>query len=122
MSLTHTDRFQREAGRGDPDRDPSLQESYAAVPSSVPAARHAIVAFAAAAGARDERLDAIRLASSEALSNVVQHAYSGRSGQIHVTARLAAGEVWLLISDDGCGLRAGRDSDGLGLGSRSSRR
>lgn len=64
MSLTHTDRFQREAGRGDPDRDPSLQESYAAVPSSVPAARHAIVAFAAAAGARDERLDAIRLASS----------------------------------------------------------
>lgn len=117
MSLIETDRCQREASRGAPERHrPSLQESFAAVPSSVPVARQAIVELAAAAGACNERLDAIRLASSEALSNVVQHAYPGRSGQIHLTARLAAGELWLLITDDGCGLRAGRDSDGLGLG------
>jgi anti-sigma regulatory factor (Ser/Thr protein kinase) len=117
MSLIETDRFNRMAGRADPAEEPSsLQKSYAAIPSAVPVARRAITEFAAQAGARDEQLDAIRLASSEALSNVVQHAYPGRAGSIHVTARLAGGELWLLISDDGCGLRAGRDSDGLGLG------
>ncbi|MBV9804476.1 MAG: ATP-binding protein [Solirubrobacterales bacterium] len=98
------------------DDSSCLQESRPAITDSVATTRQAIVDFAAAAGARDQQLDDIRLASSEALSNIVQHAYPGRSGQIHTTARVAAGELWVLIADDGCGLRAGRESDGLGLG------
>jgi anti-sigma regulatory factor (Ser/Thr protein kinase) len=82
----------------------------------VPAARHAITECATDAGARGEQLDAIRLASSEALTNVVQYAYRSRTGHIYVTARAAGGEFWVLISDNGCGIHAGSESAGLGLG------
>jgi stage II sporulation protein AB (anti-sigma F factor) len=99
------------------DRDtPSVRESYLAVPESVPVARRAITAFAAEAGAGPDQLQAIELAVSEALTNVVLYAYSWRTGEIHVTARVAGNELWVLIADNGCGMHAGRDTDGLGLG------
>ena len=42
--------------------------TYEAIPSAVPQARHDLAAFAAAAGATADELDAIRLATSEALT------------------------------------------------------
>lgn len=117
MSLIETDRSMQAGTRSDPERKrSSLRESYPAIASSVPTARHAIVEFAASAGAGGGQLEAIRLACSEALSNVVQHAYPARHGRIDLAANVAGGELWVLIADDGCGLHAGRDSDGLGLG------
>jgi anti-sigma regulatory factor (Ser/Thr protein kinase) len=101
----------------------SFSASYPAVPESVPRARTELTAFASEAGADGDRLDAIRLAASEAVTNAVMHAY--RRGQvasrndsaaIHVTASYVAGEVWVLIADGGTGLRARRKSPGLGLG------
>jgi serine/threonine-protein kinase RsbW len=95
----------------------NLIQAYPAVPGSVPAARTAIADLARRAGASDEQLDDIRLAASEALTNVVLHAYRDRGrGRIHVRAALAAGELWLLIGDDGSGLRTGTGSSGLGVG------
>lgn len=93
-----------------------LRASYPAVPSALSPARHAIAACAAEAGASDEQIDAIRLASSEALTNIVRYAYRAQTGFIYVTARVVGGELWVLIADNGCGIRAGADSDGLGLG------
>jgi anti-sigma regulatory factor (Ser/Thr protein kinase) len=93
-----------------------VKESYPAVAASVPTARTDVVEFAAAAGITGERLDAVRLAVSEAITNVVVYAYPARLGHIHVTARVAGGELWVLVADSGCGIHAGRDSDGLGLG------
>lgn len=93
-----------------------VREAFLAVPESVPEARRAVVEFAAAAGATAEQLDAIRLSTSEALTNIVKHAYPSRTGHIHLTVRMAGGELWVLIADNGCGIHAGRDSDGLGLG------
>ncbi len=93
-----------------------VREAYLAVPESVPEARKAISDFAAAAGAGDDQLDAIRLSASEALTNVVKHAYPSRTGHMHLTVRVAGGELWILIADNGCGMHAGRDGDGLGLG------
>jgi anti-sigma regulatory factor (Ser/Thr protein kinase) len=95
---------------------PYLRESYPAVAGSVPVARGAVTEWAIAAGAEHERIHAIRLAVSEALTNVVLYAYPWRTGEIHVTARVAGNELWVLIADSGCGIHAGRDSDGLGLG------
>lgn len=95
---------------------PHLRESFPAVAAAIPAARHAIEACAAAAGATDEQLEAVRLASSEALTNAVLYAYRTHTGNIHVTARLVAGEFWVLIADNGCGIHAGPESDRLGLG------
>jgi anti-sigma regulatory factor (Ser/Thr protein kinase) len=96
----------------------TLQRSYPAVPDSVPAARSALTAFAADVGASSELLDDVRLAVSEALTNAVVHAYRGSSepGSIGVIAARAVDELWVLISDSGCGLRPRQDSPGLGLG------
>jgi serine/threonine-protein kinase RsbW len=98
-------------------RGEALNESYPAVPETVPLARRALAAVAAAAGAAGERLDEIRLAVSEALTNAVVHAYrTGETGRLHVTAAVASGELWVLIGDDGRGLHAWNDSQGLGIG------
>ncbi len=95
----------------------ALNESYPAVPEAVPLARRALAEVAAAAGAGGERLEEIRLAVSEALTNAVVHAYrNGETGRFQVTAAVASGELWVLIADDGRGLHAWNDSRGLGIG------
>jgi serine/threonine-protein kinase RsbW len=90
--------------------------SYPAIPASVPDARRDVTEFAGAAGVRGAELDAVRLAVSEALTNVVVHAYRGGSGMIHVTTAVASEELWVLVGDDGSGLHARTDSEGLGVG------
>jgi anti-sigma regulatory factor (Ser/Thr protein kinase) len=93
-----------------------LTESYPAVAGSVPRAREALVALARAAGADDDQAEAVRLGASEALTNAVVHAYGAGSGDIHVTAAANDGELWMLIADDGVGLRARPTRPGLGMG------
>jgi anti-sigma regulatory factor (Ser/Thr protein kinase) len=98
-------------------RGDALNQSYPAVAEAVPLARHALTDVARAAGAGGERLEEIRLAVSEALTNAVVHAYRGdEPGRLHVTAAVASGELWVLIGDDGRGLHAWNDSRGLGIG------
>jgi anti-sigma regulatory factor (Ser/Thr protein kinase) len=91
-------------------------ETYAAVPSSLARARRAVTDIAAAGGATRDEVDGIRLAASEALTNVILHAYGDRPGEIYVTAAVAGHEFWLLIADDGAGLQQGGGKSGLGLG------
>jgi len=86
------------------------------VPGSVRLARDAMTKFAAAAGAGERELAAVQLAVSEALTNAVVHAYDDDPGQIDVAAWLAAGELWVLVADDGHGLRPPGDRPGLRLG------
>jgi len=93
-----------------------MSESYPAIPEAVPLIRRALVEFVSAAGAENEMLDSLRLASTEAVSNVVRHAYGGEEGTVYVTAAVAAGEVWLLVSDDGHGLSVPSHDPGLGVG------
>jgi anti-sigma regulatory factor (Ser/Thr protein kinase) len=117
MSVTESPRVSGFRATPQQKRDrQSLCECYPAVARSVPAARRAVAEFAVAAGASTELVHAIRLAASEALTNAVKYAYPGTHGSIHVNAWEANGELWLLIADDGCGLRAGREGDGLGQG------
>jgi serine/threonine-protein kinase RsbW len=94
----------------------SLSLTYEAQASSVAEARAAVTQFAKRAGATPTQIDGVRLATSEAVTNAVVHAYHGRSGKVHVTAALAGYELWLLIADDGEGLRPRADCPGLGLG------
>lgn len=93
-----------------------LSESYPAVPGSLRTVRRAVAALAIEAGATGEQIDAIRLASSEAMTNAIVHAYGDDPGEIHVTAAVAADELWLLVADDGGGLRPHGRRSGLGLG------
>ncbi len=96
--------------------DRALTRSYPAVPGSAPAARRELGELAIAAGATPDKLDAVRLAVSEAVTNAVVHAYPDRPGAVHITAAVASNELWVLVADDGCGLEAGASRPGLGLG------
>ena len=95
----------------------TFSQIYRAEPEAVLCARASLTEFARTAGAGPERLDAIRLAVSEAVTNAVLHAYEkGQPGMIGLSATYVSGELWLFVSDDGAGLRARRSGRGLGLG------
>jgi anti-sigma regulatory factor (Ser/Thr protein kinase) len=94
----------------------NLNETYQAAPGSVAEARSRLADFAGEVGASDEQVEAVRLAASEAMTNSVLHAYRGEPGSIYVNAAVVSGELWILVSDDGCGLQPRADRPGLGLG------
>ena len=85
---------------------PALSESYSAVAESVPLARHAVTRFARSAGASEEQVAAVSLAVSEALTNVVEHAYDDGQGSVHVASAVTGEELWVLVSDDGVAVPA----------------
>jgi anti-sigma regulatory factor (Ser/Thr protein kinase) len=93
----------------------SLDASYPAVAESVPLARRTVADFAAGAGLGGEQLDRLRLAVTEAVTNVVLHAYR-RRGDLQITATVAGNELWLLISDTGRGYQTPSQNPGLGFG------
>lgn len=100
----------------EPANPKDLELTYPALAESVPPARAALTRFAARAGASREQMQAVRLASSEALTNVVKHAYPDSPGSVHITAAVARGELCVLIADDGYGFHPHVRRGGLGLG------
>lgn len=94
----------------------SFSASLPAVPATLGRVRRAVTALASAAGATPEQVDEVRLATSEAVTNAILHAYLGEPGEVHVTAAVAGDELWLLVADDGRGLQQGGGKSGLGLG------
>jgi anti-sigma regulatory factor (Ser/Thr protein kinase) len=91
--------------------------SLAAVPASVGEIRRRAVAFASAAGASGETTDALALAVSETVTNVVVHAYVGREpGVVGVECRADGERLIVRVLDDGVGVAARDDSPGVGHG------
>jgi anti-sigma regulatory factor (Ser/Thr protein kinase) len=74
--------------------------------------------FARRAGASPPVLDQIRLAVSEAVTNVVIHAYvdAPEPGPVRVAAHVEDATVNVVVADDGRGMVPRLDSPGLGLG------
>ncbi len=97
------------------EHDP-VDATYPALPESVPRARQAVVAFAAEVGASEEEVDAIRLATSEALTNAVVHAYVGSPGLIYLHADIGTEGLSVTVADDGGGLHPRLDRRGMGMG------
>jgi serine/threonine-protein kinase RsbW/stage II sporulation protein AB (anti-sigma F factor) len=95
-----------------------LRRALPAVPSSVTALRHEVVDFVIAAGVGDDVVTGVKLAVSEAVTNVVVHAYVGAEGpgEVRVRACVQDHEVLVTVSDDGCGMVPRLDSPGLGVG------
>ena len=95
---------------------PMLVGDLPAEPGSVRKIRRAIRSFAAAQGASGTLLDDIARAVSEAVGNVVMHAYpSDARGDVHVSAEVVDHVLEVTVSDEGRGLRLG-ESPGMGLG------
>jgi anti-sigma regulatory factor (Ser/Thr protein kinase) len=88
-----------------------------AVPSSVSAMRRRAAGFATAAGAPDNVADAVELAVSELVTNVVLHAYVGREpGPVSVRCRADGERLTFTVADDGVGVAPRDDSPGVGHG------
>jgi anti-sigma regulatory factor (Ser/Thr protein kinase) len=82
----------------------------------VPLARHELARFAADVGARKEQVDAVRLATSEAVTSIVLHIEDPKAGRVRVGAGATDGELEVQVAEDGAGLRPRFDVPGLGLG------
>lgn len=98
---------------------PSFAHDLPASPASVPAARRAASALAEAAGAGPEHVARVALAVSEAVTNVVLHAYppNAEPGGVYVAGCApVTAELCLEVRDTGLGIRPRPDSPGLGLG------
>ncbi len=93
-----------------------LSESYPAVAGSVPRARLAVTQFAARSGIAGARLEAVRLAVTEAVTNAVKHAYPDATGAFNLAAAVTGEELWVLVADDGCGYQTPPQRPGLGWG------
>ena len=85
----------------------------AAVPDAVPAIRRAVRGFAERHDVEDP--GAVALAVTEAVTNVVLHAYDA-GGEVRVVACAEADRLVLVVRDYGCGMRPRTDSPGLGIG------
>jgi anti-sigma regulatory factor (Ser/Thr protein kinase) len=95
---------------------PLIDRELPADASAVSSLRHLVVHLARHYGAGGAALDRIAIAISEAVSNVVLHAYEpGDEGVVHFAADVERGDLQVLVSDHGHGFRP-RNSAGLGLG------
>jgi serine/threonine-protein kinase RsbW len=97
---------------------PRARWSALATADNVPHLRQAVVDFACANGIGQPLADDIRLAVSEAVSNVVVHAYHrfDQPGSVHVAVTVERDGIELLVADGGGGFARRDDSPGVGLG------
>lgn len=100
---------------------PSIRQSAAwvlsAEPSAVSELRHRAAEFASTAGASDDVSQAIALAVSETVTNVVVHAYRGEEGgEVRLSCHVDGERLVVEVADDGAGIGPRRGSSGLGHG------
>jgi serine/threonine-protein kinase RsbW len=97
---------------------PCISLELAAVPANVPAIRDALRAFLVDHGASRHVQDRVTLATTEAVTNAVVHAYpDGPFGTVRIDADLEEDELEVVVSDEGRGFVAdSKPTAGLGLG------
>lgn len=94
-----------------------MQLTIPARAENIAIVRHALGAFGEAFDVDSQILSDIRLAVTEACTNVVVHAYpDGHEGSMEVLARLKDQELHVIVRDEGKGIAPRPDSPGLGLG------
>ena len=96
----------------------AAQWSGDAVPEDVARLRSEAGTFASRFGAPDALVADVRLAISEALSNVIMHAYPGDPGRLDARANgdPTSGLVTFSVRDYGIGFGPRPDSPGAGMG------
>ena len=76
-----------------------------AEPSAVGQLRRLAAAYAAAMGAGDEMIYAVRVAVSETVTNVVIHAYAGRApGPVTLRCHAEDERLVIVVADEGSGM------------------
>jgi anti-sigma regulatory factor (Ser/Thr protein kinase) len=86
-------------------------------PENVAVVRHVLGAFAESLQLPLELIEDLRLAVTEACTNVVRHAYAdGHPGAVEVSIRPDAQHVHVVVADFGRGIGTSSDTSGPGLG------
>src|SRR3954466_5218650 len=88
-----------------------------AQPENVSVIRHVLGAFAEALRLPDDLVEDLRLAVTEACTNVVRHAYpSHRPGPVEISIVPSEDQVSVVVADCGRGIGSSSDTIGPGLG------
>jgi anti-sigma regulatory factor (Ser/Thr protein kinase) len=96
---------------------PDLELKLPARAENVAVVRHAFGGFAEALNVDEQTLADIKLAVTEACTNVVIHAYErDDTGDLEVDASIDDQRLTVVIRDNGRGIVPRPDSPGLGLG------
>jgi serine/threonine-protein kinase RsbW len=95
--------------------DSDIRLTLPARPENVAVVRHVLGALAEALRLPDDVVDDMRLAVTEACTNVVRHAYVDE-GTIDVVIRPRGNALEVVVSDTGRGIGPSPDTDGPGLG------
>ena len=95
---------------------PDLELVLPARPENVAVVRHALGGFGDAFDVPDQALADIKLAVTEACTNVVVHAYPDGEGPLGVNAWMEDDRLTVVVHDEGRGMLPRPDSPGLGLG------
>ena len=86
-------------------------------PENVSVIRHVLGAFAEALRLPDELVEDLRLAVTEACTNVVRHAYPvDQTGPVEISIHPLEESVSVVVSDQGRGIGTSSDTTGPGLG------
>lgn len=99
-----------------PGSGSDIRLTLPARPENVGVVRHVVGALSEALDLPAALTHDIRLAVTEACTNVVRHAYAGGEGPIDVTVQLHEDSLEIVVSDRGNGLGASVDATGPGLG------
>jgi serine/threonine-protein kinase RsbW len=97
-------------------RDSDIRLAVPARPENVAVVRHVLGALAEALDMPRALIEDVRLAVTEACTNVVRHAYNSRDGTIDVVVRRNGSELEVIVEDSGRGLGPSPDTSGPGLG------
>jgi serine/threonine-protein kinase RsbW len=95
---------------------PDLVLTLPARAENVAVVRHAFGGLGDALDIEEQVLADVKLAVTEACTNVVVHAYSGGDGPLEIAASVRDGRLSIAVRDEGRGMLPRPDSPGLGLG------
>jgi serine/threonine-protein kinase RsbW len=95
---------------------PDLVLTLPARAENVAVVRHAFGGLGDALDVDDQVLADVKLAVTEACTNVVVHAYPDGDGPMEVAAAIRDGRLAIVVRDEGRGMLPRPDSPGLGLG------
>jgi serine/threonine-protein kinase RsbW len=96
---------------------PDMELALPARAANIAVVRYAFGALGEAFAVDEQILANIRLAVTEACTNVVVHAYpDGHEGPLEICATLGEEKLVVVVRDEGSGIAPRADSPGLGLG------
>ena len=113
---TDSDGHRDQVGNVAARRESDIRLILPARPENVAVVRHVLGALAEALDLPRPLIEDMRLAVTEACTNVVRHAYNGGDGTIDVIVRPNGTELEVIVQDTGRGLGRSPDTSGPGLG------